>query len=145
MGVRVKSLPNAAGVFKRRTSAAYRDHKRRAKKYGYALPYTLAQLRDWVGLRFHGGTSSCRYCRCPLTEATFCLDHYRSIGRRVDAETWGLSNLMVSCRTCNELKGRLNGGEFAQLLAVVNSLPPQAQADIRGRLRAGARRCAGRG
>ena len=143
MGIRVKSLPNAAGVFKKRSAAAYRDHKRRAARYGYTLPYTLAELREYVRERLDGHPG-CRYCGVLLTDADFCLDHVRSVGRVVDARTWTLSNLNVACKTCNEIKGRLHGGEFKDLMAVVNTLSPQAQADIRGRLRAGAARCAGK-
>lgn len=137
------TVPTSAAVFRKRTSQAFRDHKRRAAKVGWTLPYTLAELRAWLDV-LHEMALPCAYCGTLLTEATFHLDHIVPLARRVDAATWALSNLCVTCRTCNELKSRLTAAEFRALMAVVNSMPPQAQADIRGRLRAGAARCAGR-
>ena len=141
-GVRVKSVESMkpGDVFLRRTRTLFHHHKARAAKYGYALPYTLEQLRRWLPSL----PCPCEYCEALLTEGTFGLDHDWAVGRRVDSATWALSNLVVCCDRCNQCKDRLTANEFAALMDVVLRLAPQAQTNVLARLKAGARRVAGK-
>lgn len=135
----------AAAVFLKRTRGIYANQKQRARKYGYALPYTLSGLREWVGADlFATAVVRCAYCQGTITEADFCLDHSTPVGRRVDAFTWELENLALCCADCNVAKDRLTSAEFGQLQAAMREWPPQARTNVLARLKAGARRVVGK-
>lgn len=54
---------------------------------------------------------NCHYCGKLLSKKEIELDHYISRSRRPDLK-YKLSNLVPSCRWCNQLKGSLSGDEF---------------------------------
>jgi hypothetical protein len=74
------------------------------------------------------------YCDQVLTPVTFALDHAQPTAR---SGQHGLDNLRVCCAPCNERKGLLTAGEYAELLALVRNWHPRARSDLLARLRAG--------
>lgn len=126
-------------LFLRRTGSMFNLHKRRAKKLKYALRFTLDELRGKAR-----AAVTCPYCGVVLTETNVSMDHRTPIARRLDAWSWSIGNLTAVCHQCNLAKGSLDHEEFAQLMAVVTRLPPQAQASVLGRLKAGNTRIYGR-
>jgi 5-methylcytosine-specific restriction endonuclease McrA len=113
----------------RRCRAAARDHRARAARDRQALDYGPEDLAVLAGERPH-----CVYCGRPLLPGEVAFDHKTPTCRAAD---YRLTNVAVSCRPCNEAKGQLSAGEFAQLLALLRTWPPRAFADVLGRLRAG--------
>ena len=129
-----------ADLFKRRTSSMFSDMKRRAAKYRLTLPFTLGELRAWLGSQAEGGYWRCHYCGGMLVAETVLLDHATPIARRVNVEAFGFGNLVVSCRADNEAKGALDAVEYRGLLDMLLTFHPAVLPDVRARLRAGNRR-----
>jgi len=63
-------------------------------------------------------------------------DHITPICR---GGTFDLNNVTIACVHCNQVKGRLLGYEFGDLLFWLSNLPPAARADVCSRLRRGAK------
>lgn len=59
----------------------------------------------------------CKYCNKPLAFNSFTLDH---VVPKSKGGTNALSNLVVSCYDCNNLKGSRDLEHFLQLLAKLN-------------------------
>ena len=127
-------------LFKKRSANSFRHQRERAAKDHLRLGYTLEELRAKAR-----SAVSCCYCQCVLTAENFSADHMMPIARKTDSFTWTLLNTAFVCLRCNEVKGALTHSEFADLMAVVLRLPPQAQNSILSRLRAGAVRIYARG
>jgi hypothetical protein len=107
----------------------------RARGDGQQLDYDTAAL-----VRLARSTVQCAWCKMPVAW-DFHFDHVQPPSR---GGKHCLSNLVVSCGRCNQLKGQLTGGEFMSLLTLLRQLHPTAAADLRRRLLAGGRRYAGK-
>ena len=117
-----------AALLRRRCLSAVRHHRQRARADGVALPYGLEDL-----VRLAGGATSCAYCGRPVGwDVQF--DHSRPTAR---GGAHALGNLAPACPRCNALKGQLDAGEFAELLALLARLHPAAAQDLERRLLAG--------
>lgn len=85
--------------FTKRTGDAYQNQRKRARKQGAILDYTLAELRDLLQPRI--GTS-CPFCQDTITTENFSFDHGFPV-------SWGgkhsITHLLVVCRRCNDIKG----------------------------------------
>jgi hypothetical protein len=123
-------------TLRRRCKASYDSHRRRAAADRQQLGYTRADLEALVRR-----AERCPYCGTPLSPATFALDHATPTCR---AANYSLGNLGVCREPCNIAKGLLSAAEFRALLALIGDWHPRARADVLARLRAGARRYAGR-
>jgi hypothetical protein len=134
------SEPYLQKVFINRTSDIYSAQKRRARKYRQEIQYSLEAFREWVL-----ESEICTYCRVRLTVQTFSADHNLPVSRVSGPAAWSIGNIAICCGPCNLAKGNLSGGEFERLLQAIKDFAPVAQQSILARLRAGARKCAGKG
>jgi 5-methylcytosine-specific restriction endonuclease McrA len=132
------STPPVDPALRRRCRQALADHRRRAARDFQALDYALADLEDLVRR-----SPCCCYCGCPLSPATFALDHATPTAR---GGRHALGNLLVCCEVDNQRKGILTADEYRALWRLLSTWHPRAGADVLRRLRAGGRRYAtGRG
>jgi 5-methylcytosine-specific restriction endonuclease McrA len=94
---------------------------RLAKDYHLTLPFTLAQLRDFVLLELGGredGAIRCRYCGRMCDLAAIALDHAVPLSRG----GWvGLNNIELPCAPCNAQKGEMTPIQFERLLEFLES------------------------
>jgi 5-methylcytosine-specific restriction endonuclease McrA len=120
--------------FAKRTSDAIHYHRERARAAGTQLDYDLTDLRRIVRSALDDG--QCAYCKGPITERDFGLDHAEPVCR---TGRFDLANLIVCCMTCNAAKGPLTESEFRDLLKLLSTWPISAQVNTLARLRAGAR------
>lgn len=127
-------------AFIRRTQNGFQDLKRRAKKDGLQVSYSIAEFRNHVR-----GASHCPYCGALLTVDTYSLDHAIPVSREVSPRIHALANLAVCCQRCNEVKGPMSADEFMQLLGLINGFYLAARSNLLARLRAGAKKVAGKG
>lgn len=113
----------------------YYAHKRRAQKDRQALDYTKEELLEAVK-PFIGRV--CTYCKAVLVhDGNFCVDHDKPTSRMAD---YRLTNLVVCCKRCNEIKGVMTGIEFKALKCFLDNIHPAAANDVLARLRAGGKR-----
>jgi len=134
------SDPYLRKVFMSRTSDIYSAQKRRARQHRQQLQYSLETFREWVS-----EADTCTYCRLRLTAQTFSADHNLPVSRASGPAAWSIGNIAICCGPCNQVKGNLSGGEFERLLQTIKDFAPVAQRSILARLRAGARKAAGKG
>lgn len=121
-------------LFKRRTKDRIAEHARRARAHGAALDYGLCDLRNLIHSAIADG--KCPFCRGPITEANFGIDHADPVCR---SGGFDFANLIVCCMPCNSAKGPLTATEFRALLAILATWPEQARKNTLARLKAGAR------
>src|SRR5262245_44166556 len=95
---RVAVMTSPASIFGRKTSAALRDHRRRAMKLHGEVSYTLEDLR--AVCRSAVMLGRCFYCGGVLGE-DWQLDHQRPMAR---GGLFTLKNLAVCCGRCNLIK-----------------------------------------
>jgi hypothetical protein len=134
------SEPHLRKVFINRTSDIYSAQKRRGREYRQEIPYSLEDFREVVREQ-----DRCSYCQIRLTPRTFSADHNLPVSRMTGSAAWGITNITICCAPCNETKGNMTGWEFMCLLEAIKDFPPVARQSILARLRAGARKCAGKG
>lgn len=120
-------------IFTTRTYAIYRHQRERAEEWSSKLPYGVDDLRrlvkDVLG-------QPCPYCSDPIDRETLSVDHATPISREGE---FSLTNLVVSCTRCNQVKGNMTASEYGQLLSVVLNLAHEAARSVLSRLRAGTR------
>ena len=126
----------------RRTGSMHRDMSRRFAErkdkngriiqHGRLLPFTLADLRQWIQAQMPKTHGQCTYCSKWIDFADFSLDHSVPASR---GGTLELSNLAICCDECNRTKGRLTGSEFTAFLRALETWPEAARKDILGRLK----------
>ncbi len=121
-------LPDQQQALRKRCQRIYREHKRKAGIVGITLAYDVEDLL-WLASR-----ATCEYCRMPVA-LDFQFDHRIPIARdgphRID-------NLVVACKRCNALKGRLTVEEFTELCAMLRRWHPAGSQDVSRRLLRGA-------
>jgi len=127
-------------AFLRRSKTGFHDLKRRAKKDRLDLSYSLDQFRRHVR-----DAGNCPYCGAMLTVDTYSLDHAIPVSREVSQRIHSLENLAVCCQRCNEAKGNMSAEEFRALLRLVSGFYLAARTNLLARLRAGAKKVAGKG
>lgn len=120
--------------FLRRTANIFNNQKRRARAEHRPLDYTLEELRALVFRTLEAGF--CPYCGGALDACNFGCDHGNPTSRTRD---FALANLVICCERCNQIKGNMNEQEFGQLLQMIRAWPPEVQASLLARLRAGGR------
>jgi hypothetical protein len=120
-------------IFTNRTRHIYNAHKRRARLAGQALPYALADFRQFVSFRLDDG---CYYCHVPLTVRLFSLDHEQPTSQGGSFE---ITNQRVCCAPCNKYKADLTGDQYRELLALLHTWPAVVQRRFLARLTAGFR------
>ncbi len=118
-------------TLKRRIADAVASHRKRAKAVGLELDYDGGDLLALVTTALAG---SCPYCRGPMSETSWSIDHDTPTSRRGSFCLW---NLRAICKRCNTIKGAMTGEEFAALMALLRELHPDAQTDVMRRLMAG--------
>lgn len=121
---------------RKKAQMALNNHRRTARKYGVELEYGRDDL-----LTLLVEARQCAYCRMPIG-LDMEIDHAEPLARGRMA--CRLSNLVVTCKRCNSLKGMLDADEMKSFLAFLRSLDPRSEADIRRRLQAGAKPIYGR-
>lgn len=104
----------------------YNDHNRRAKADGMVLDYEAADLEEMAEY-----VKQCFYCSMPL-DLSFQADHATPTSRDVTGHK--LSNIVLSCSRCNQMKGQLSGSEFMRLLDLLDGFHPSGLEDVRRRL-----------
>jgi 5-methylcytosine-specific restriction endonuclease McrA len=114
-----------------RTRTMIGHHRDRAKARGRAIDYTLDDLRVKVVC---AKQLPCVYCGRPLTDANFSGDHAVPVSR---GGSFGLENVEICCKTCNETKGDLTHEEFSALWALLRAWESVARVSVLRRLRAG--------
>ncbi len=119
----------------RLTSNMYHGHKKRARKAGAAITYSLSQLRQLVQTAID---SVCPHCHEPLCLANISIDHAQPVCRS-GPDGFEFDNLEVCCRECNLAKGPLTDDEFDALLRILASFPKPIAENTLARLRAGNR------
>lgn len=120
-------------LFISRTRQVVANHRAKAKEKGQRCKYTLQEIREEL-IPFMA--SGCWYCNEKITVKNFSLDHAIPISR---LGKFTLDNLRIICLKCNQTKGALTDVEFSELLELAKKWPPEAQQDIRRRLRAGSK------
>lgn len=124
-------------TFKDRTETIYEGMKKRAKKYGRFVPFTLQEFRAIVMDNLGGrpdGVIQCTYCTMWLNIKTLCLDHRTPV-----APPWNggfeAENLAASCHSCNSRKGKISEPGFRKLVEwVTENLDRRDQGDLFNRL-----------
>jgi 5-methylcytosine-specific restriction endonuclease McrA len=118
-----------ANKARRKLYDAYRSHERRS---GNPPRYSFQELEDWIAT-LH---MLCNYCGHRLDgNRPWVFDHYLPLARRPDA---GVSNIVMACAACNEIKGDLTGEEFKDLMEVTGRWPDDVRLSFFARLRRGA-------
>jgi 5-methylcytosine-specific restriction endonuclease McrA len=121
-------------TFDRRTQCAIESHRKRVKEAlgpSAHLPYGLCEFRRLVRQALR---DPCPYCQRQMTAATWSTDHQTPVGR---GGGFGLDNLLIVCKLCNDVKGALTDEEFRVLLVTMRDWPSQARMDVLLRLREG--------
>lgn len=113
------------------TAARYRLMKDRAAIKNMALPFTLAQFREFVPAEI-AKSCKCRYCGLFLSSVYFSVDHRHPISL---GGSWGLDNLDIVCYDCNSAKGVLTGPQFEDLLNMVNKWDDASRKRLLARLK----------
>ncbi|MBI1913613.1 MAG: HNH endonuclease [Planctomycetes bacterium] len=119
----------AETALRKRCRRIFNDQRRRARADGVTLSYDLDELLKLARAALVYG-----YCRLPLTLALLRFDHAKPTAR---GGAYALDNLRACCDRCNRLKGKLDAGEFALLLALLQRLHPAAGEDVARRLLTG--------
>jgi len=65
------------------------------------------------------GDNHCFYCRCVLTKAQRTLDHMIP---RARGGTNNFSNIVISCRPCNNAKAELTVFEFVEFVSLCGGI-----------------------
>lgn len=102
---------------------------------GRELPFTEAELREWIISQVGYGGIRCPYCGVPMDILCVSLDHDVPVAQ---GGSLGLENLTLCCELCNRIKGSIAGAEFRRLREFISTLAIASQADIVSRLRMGA-------
>lgn len=102
---------------------------------GQVVPFTEAQLLDWLMARIGLNAIPCPLCGVPIDALSVSLDHIVPASR---GGSLGLDNLTPCCAQCNRTKGSLTSIEYRALLALLDELNPLAKADVLNRLKMGA-------
>lgn len=100
---------------------------------GRELPFTLAQMRDWIIDRAVDKISNssvliaydrlvfrCGYCKKLLPIEDVELDHIVPVKR---GGNLGLDNLAIACKIDNQTKGELTADEYRALTTGLDSFP----------------------
>jgi 5-methylcytosine-specific restriction endonuclease McrA len=116
-----------------RTKNMYYNTIQRARAASATIPYTLSQFRAHVDQALQG---PCPHCGQKLTASNFSGDHKLPLSR---SGTWELDNLEITCYDCNRAKSNLTRDEFAQLLSLLATWPPDAAKSTIRRLKLGAK------
>lgn len=132
--------PFARTTFIRRSATLYYNHRRRARLDHQELGFTLGQLRAKIEY-----LETCAYCGVMLRPETFAGDHDLPTSRLSGPPAWSLANLVICCVRCNEQKGNMSGREFRELLETIKDFHLSARTSLLARLRAGAKKVAGKG
>ncbi len=118
-------------TLRRRITDAIASHRARAKAVGQTIDYGADDLQALVADAL---SKPCPYCRYPITETSFSVDHDTPTSR---LGSFAMRNLVVCCKACNTKKSALTGQEFKDLMAMLRGWHPSAQTDILRRLMAG--------
>jgi len=124
---------NADRSFAARTYDMWRSHHERARAAGAPLNYTVGDLRAVVQAALD---NPCPYCGALLHGANFSADHETPTSR---GGSYGIGNVIICCRCCNQAKHTLDGPEFRALMALARAWPAPSRANLICRLRAGAK------
>jgi hypothetical protein len=120
------------------SGSRYNAMAERVQKYRFCLPFSKDQFRAWLKSRFtNDGTTACVYCYQPVDLLNSEIDHMRPLSRLAIADDLAISNLTISCPSCNQIKGELTAEEFRLLRDFVLSpqnFAPEGVKSIFGRL-----------
>jgi 5-methylcytosine-specific restriction endonuclease McrA len=117
-------------LFRKRSQQLIGALNQRMKKKGFKGRLALASGRAALA---KGVGKPCRYCGERIKIKTMSPDHPTPLARGGNA--WEIECI---CRSCNEIKSELMAEEFQALLNFIKTLCPEAQADLKRRLHAGA-------
>jgi 5-methylcytosine-specific restriction endonuclease McrA len=123
---------------KRRSAPTYWKNGRmagRMKWPGAPVPYSSETFATWLLTEIGCNAFLCPYCNAPLDVLSMTLDHSTPLAIGGDNE---FSNLIPCCGDCNGLKHKLTGQEYLALRLALRTLPPNVEANVLARLRAGA-------
>lgn len=132
-----KKAKDIAQTYGKRTCQMLANQKKRAEEHGVAIPYDLASLRAKVAMALSGPEGGqCPHCKKALTAYNFSADHIEPISR---GGSWGLENVEIVCKACNEVKGPLSRVEFKQLINAIAEWPEEIRVNLFARIKAGGR------
>lgn len=99
------------------------------------VPYSSDEFAAWLLVKIGCNAFLCPYCNAPLDVLSMTLDHGIPVALGGGNE---LPNLIPCCADCNTLKHKLTGPEYLELRRKLRELPPNIEANVLSRLRAGA-------
>jgi hypothetical protein len=117
-----------------RGRAVWSKDNKRLIKPDNPVTFTLAEYRSWVLEQFGDawGSRRCHYgCGRWVTPADFIPDHFRALNR---GGLNSLDNLVISCASCNDVKGEMDGPWFQYLLNCLAQMPESERNLVRERL-----------
>lgn len=138
----IRQVSQVQRIFESRSSDILNSMKRRPVviKHKMIVPFSLAELREWLIELFKGNIESiveCAYCSKVLNIQTLSLDHQTPIS----PPWWGslsLDNLAPSCSVCNSRKGKMSAKGYLSLVFFAeHELDPRDMNDMLGRLAQG--------
>lgn len=119
----------------KRSASIYGGMKLRSKKQHRAIPFTLAEFRDWLLRQFSPtGAGRCLYSGEMILVENFSVDHRFPVSRGGE---FGLQNLTLCSEKENLRKGNMTEVEYAQFKQHVERYTPEVQAAIWRKLEVG--------
>ncbi len=137
MTAKPKARSRFEQVLFKRSGVIYAGMDKRASKVGlFALPFTLADFRDWLEGKFgKDGEARCEYSGEMILVENFQVDHRRPISRGGD---FSLGNLALCTEKHNLRKGNMTKAEYSIFCSLVcTHLPYEVQDSIWKRLECG--------
>lgn len=119
---------------KARGAAKYSEDGKRLLKPEVPVEFSLAEYRAWLISQFgdEWGSRRCHYgCGRWVTPADFVPDHFKALDR---GGRNSLENLVISCASCNDVKGAMDGPWFQYLLECLAQMPESERNLVRERL-----------
>jgi hypothetical protein len=129
--------------FMKLTYSRYRHMGERPGLKKIQLPFSLADLREYVFAAMNGysGSVNCLYCRRVCTLADVDFDHAIPLSR---GGSPALENISFPCAECNARKGEMTPKEYIDLLVFLETNLPFARVSILKRLQEHSKLLAGK-
>ena len=135
-GNRAPGRSKLVEILNRRSGSIYKGMAARAAKQFINMPFTLAEFRDWLLMKFGpNGEARCEYSGEMILVENFTVDHRRPISR---GGSFDLDNLALCSEKHNLRKGNMSKVEYQAFKDfLVIHLPPEVQDSIWKRLEIG--------
>lgn len=122
-------------ILHRRSGKIYNGMKARAAKQYSKMPFTLAEFRDWLVMKFGpNGEARCEYSGEMILVENFSVDHRRPLSR---GGCFTVGNLALCSEKQNLRKGNMTKEEYDQFCSHVSRYAPEVQTAIWRKLEVG--------